>query len=243
MPNYRVGVTLGLRGSGYTTGIKGAASQTERFGGVVARTARSSTSQLRRTAGAAADVGNALGRTARRSRGALQRVAGAAAGVTSALGRTASAARRVGTASRRMADSMGAALGRARSRVDGLIGRFRVFEAHQTGAAAAAWAGAGVLGGCSAWRVEHMAPAGWYSKKLTSRRGTSRWPAVPGARLQPQICRPRSKPAPMPGARHARSTVGGRGGRTGTDRRHGADPGGSWKGSRGCCGWTRARHP
>ena len=98
--NYRVGVSLALRAAGYTTQMSGAASQTQRFGGLVERTA---------------------GRSSR----ALRSVSGAAEGVRGVLQRTAGAARGVGTATRRMADTMGGALRSARRRVDGLIQRFR----------------------------------------------------------------------------------------------------------------------
>ena len=109
-------------------GLTGAASQTERFRGVVSRAAGGAAAALRRTAGAAAGVGDVVGRTARRSTSGLQRVAVAAGNAAGALERTAGAARRVGTASRRMADTVGSAMGRARGRVDNLIGRFRVLE-------------------------------------------------------------------------------------------------------------------
>ena len=127
MPNYRVGVSLDLRGN-YGRNLTGAASKTERFRGVVARTAGSATGDLRRTSAAAAGVGDAVGRTARRSTSGLQRVAGAAGTTAGALDRTAGATRRVGTASRRMADTASDALGRTRRRVNDLIGRYRVLE-------------------------------------------------------------------------------------------------------------------
>ena len=127
MPNYRVGVSLDLRGN-YGQNLTGAASKTERFRGVVARTAGSATGDLRRTTAAAVGVGDAVGRTARRSTSGLQRVAGAAGNTAGALDRTAGAARRVGTASRRMADTASTALGHTRRRVNDLIGRYRVLE-------------------------------------------------------------------------------------------------------------------
>ena len=141
MPSYRVGVSLNLRGN-YGRGLTGAASQTERFRGVVARTAGSATADLRRTAAAAAGVGDVVGRTARRSTSGLRSISAAAAGVRGAFDRAAGGARRVGTAARRMADTTSAALGRTRRRVNDLIGRFRVLE-RTAGSAAAG----GVLSG------------------------------------------------------------------------------------------------
>ena len=127
MPNYRVGVSLDLRGN-YGKGLTGAAAQTDRFRGVVARTAGSATGDLRRTSAAAVGVGDAVGRTARRSTSGLQRIAGASGSAAGAMDRVAGASRRVGTAARRMADTTSAALGRTRRQVNNLIGRFRVLE-------------------------------------------------------------------------------------------------------------------
>ena len=151
MANYRVGVSLDLRGN-YGRNLTAAASRTERFRGVVSRTAGSATRDLRRTSAAVAGVGDAVGRTARRSTGGLQRIAGAAGSATSAMNRTAGAARRVGTAARRMADTTSAALGRTRRRVNDLIGRFRVLERTAGGAGGGALTGgfgrlAGYAGG------------------------------------------------------------------------------------------------
>lgn len=141
MPNYRVGVSLNLRGN-YGAGLTGASRQTDRFRGTLQRTAAGATSAMRRTAAAAAGVGDALGRTARGGAAALRGVAGAARNTSGVLNRTAEATRRVGTASRRMADTAGYALDRARSKVNRLIGRFGVLE--RTGRTAGAGLGSGL---------------------------------------------------------------------------------------------------
>lgn len=124
MPTYRVGVRLNLKASGYTTSLAGAGARTQRFGGVV-------------------------NRTAGRATAALRGVAGAAAGVGSALTRTAGAARRVGTASRRMADAFGASIGSVRRRVDGLIGRMRALRAAGRQAGGSLGGGIGRLAGAA----------------------------------------------------------------------------------------------
>ena len=146
MPNYRVGVSLDLRGN-YGAGLTGAASQTERFRGVVSRAAGGAAAALRRTAGAAAGVGDVVGRTARRSTSGLQRVTGAAGNAAGALERTAGAARRVGTASRTMADTVGSAMGRARGKVNDLIGRFRALERTSRNAGGVMSGAGGVMSG------------------------------------------------------------------------------------------------